>query len=138
MDFTSLESFSGGSSKTTSSTFFPVVNGKVTVEIGEKEVTFNVYSDLSICDALELSNGSKVHILCGQSQEYLVTHIFKKVMTKELADSRAATLKYLWQIQQAVEAGELWVQTIFGLKFLSWRKSKTVDPQFETEEEFLF
>ena len=106
---------------------FPVINGEVHVFVKNQndrvvlDQTLKVYPKLRILDAFENEKG-RFHALTGQRQEFLVKNIFKDVYKREFSNARKATVIFLAQIQEAYEAGEKYVNTIFGLKFLDMEK----------------
>lgn len=104
---------------------FMAVNGVVTIQLPEVEEKFvlPLINGLKVCNAFEGTNG-RVHELCGQPYNYVVEHIYKNVFTEELSKARLATCIYAQQIAKAHEDGEEYVETIFGLKFLSKEKKK--------------
>lgn len=119
---------------------FPAVKGVVTIKLPEVENPFvlPLIKDLKICNAFEGSKG-KVYELCGQPYNYVVEHIYVNVFTDELKKARRATCIYAQQIAKAYEAGETYVETIFGLKYLSRTKRKEEEPkaEFQTIEDAL-
>lgn len=121
--------FNKSDSRKDSQTCFPVINGEVHVLIKNSlnqvvmDETLKVYPRLRIVDAFETDKGV-FHALTGQRQEHYAKNIFKNVYKREFANARKATVLFLKQIQEAVEANELYVQTIFGLKFLDFEKEE--------------
>lgn len=116
---------------------FPAVKGVVTIKLPEVENPFvlPLIKDLKVCNAFEGPNG-KIHELCGQPYNYIVEHIYMSVFTEELSNARIATCKYAQEIAEAYEKGEVYVETIFGLKHLS-RTKKKEEPKakFQTLED---
>lgn len=116
---------------------FSAVKGVISIKLPEVENTFvlPLIKDLKVCNAFEGSNG-KTHELCGQPYNYVAEHIYVNVFTDELKKARIATCIYAQQIAKAYEAGEDYVQTIFGLKYLS-RTKKKEEPkaEFQTLED---
>lgn len=117
---------------------FPVIGGKVTIQIEDVEeiIILPVIEGLRIQNAFE-SDGEIVHELCGQPYKFIVTNIYKQVFTDEMKKARMATIFFAKQIADAVEAKEEYVQTIFGLKYLSWAKNgkKEIKPKFRSWNE---
>lgn len=105
---------------------FPVVNGVVTVNCPEFKGELKVFPKIFIVDAYEDVDGLIIHALKGQSQEALVKGIFINVCTDDMVDARAATCRYLRELQVAIEVGETYVQTRFGLKYIDRRQLKRV------------
>ena len=116
---------------------FTAVKGIVSIKLPEVENTFvlPLIKDLKVCNAFEGPNG-KTHELCGQPYNYVAEHIYMSVFTDELKKARLATCIYAQQIAKAYEEGETYVQTIFGLKYLS-RTKKKEEPkaEFQTLED---
>lgn len=116
--------------------FIPV-KGVISIKLPEVEDTFvlPLIKDLKVCNAFEGPNG-KTHELCGQPYNYVAEHIYVSVFTEELKKARLATCIYVQQIAKAYEDGEDYVQTIFGLKYLSRTKRKeTYKAEFQTLED---
>ena len=116
---------------------FPAIGGKVTIQIPGMKKTYvlPVIKGLNICNAyFNEEEGVYVHELTGQSFEYTVTNIYKNVFTDEFTIARNATIAYCLQIAQAVEENKEYVETIFGLKFLSWLKNTKKAPVMEYED----
>lgn len=116
---------------------FAAVKGVISIKLPEVEDTFvlPLINGLKVCSAFEGSNG-RVHELCGQPYNYVVEHIYMNVFTTELKKARLATCIYAQQIARAYETGDDYVQTIFGLKYLS-RTKKKEEPkaEFQTLED---
>ena len=113
---------------------FPAIGGKVTIQIpGMDEVyVIPVIKGLNICNAyFNKEEGVYVHELTGQPFEYTVTHIYKNAFTHEFTIARNATIAYCVQIAQAVEENKEYVETIFGLKYLSWLKNTKKAPTMQ-------
>ena len=123
-DFFKGEPVSAGS-KSSGQPCFGAANGVVTIQLPEVEEKFvlPLIPGLKVCNAFEGSNG-RVHELCGQPYTYVVEHIYKNVFTEELRKARLATCIYAQQLAKSYESGEEYVETIFGLKFLSKEKKK--------------
>lgn len=133
VDFNAIygaKSVSSSASASGSSVCFPVKEGRVHAFAinpeGEKvEFDFGSYDDLYILDGYEdPDSGMKAHSLRGHQQSFLAKGIFTQVHRDDMEDARFATCVYLTQIQKAIDASEPWVNTIFGLKFLDWKKAK--------------
>ena len=121
---------SNSSEKKNSVPCFPLINGEVAVVLnsGDVHVIKNI-PGLFICNAGE-QDGIKFHELCGQPFEYIVKNIWQRAADDEYEDARIATVKYLEEIHELVgESKEnKYVQTIFGLKYLSWVKPAAPKP----------
>lgn len=109
---------------------FPVINGKVVCDLpGYENAHFEltVIADLFIKDAMQNQYGENTFSLLGQKQEYLVKGIFKEVHTDEMHEARYMTCVFLEQIEKAAKQSQgknVFVQTVFGLKYLDWVKAK--------------
>lgn len=109
---------------------FPVINGKVVCDLdGYEDAHFelSVIDGLFIKDAMKNQYGENTFSLLGQKQEYLVKGIFKEVHTDVMHEARYLTCVYLEQIEKAAEESQgrnVFVETVFGLKYLDWVKPK--------------
>ena len=120
---------------------FPAIGGKVTILLdGEEEATvIPVIKNLFICGATMNKRGEYAHELVGQSFEYLVTNIYKQVFTNEMTLARRMTVRYVEQLAEAAEAKKEYVNTVFGLRYLSWLKNtkKDTKPKYKNTREAL-
>ena len=96
---------------------FPIVNGQVKVSIDGKTFAFQSRPNVFIHDACEV-NGTRIRSIKGLGWDSLIQGIYTEVYSAESADSRMATCIYLNQLQQGINAGMQWIQTIFGLKYI--------------------
>lgn len=96
---------------------FPVVDGKVVIDLDGQHFVFTPIKGVFIHDAIEM-NGIKVHALKGIGFDTMCQGIFSEVYTSEMADSRMATCFYLSQLQKAIDEGKEYVSTLFGLKYI--------------------
>lgn len=105
---------------------FPIIKGEVNGTLNDgKPFTIKIHEGLFICRAGEVKPGFFVHELCGQPQKYLAERIYINTYEQELTDARKATVRFLTQIDEWIqENGEIngYLETIFGLYYLSWLK----------------
>ena len=116
---------------------FKAVNGIVRVSLGENcEYIFRLHDGVKICEAKTHPIEGFIHTLCGQDYNYLVEHIYTHVFTDELKIARKATCVYCKQLDAAIERGDEYVETLFGLRHISYPKKKVpVEEVQETPED---
>lgn len=108
---------------------FPEVNGIVHMdfEYRNKQVVLDlpVYEGVFIHDAYRGKDGETLaHSAKGIGQKALVTGIYRETWTDDAADDRAITVHFLKQIDRAIKANLLYVDTVFGFKFIFYEKKK--------------
>lgn len=118
--------------------YFPANQGIVHIEYCGHICDLKVMDDLYIHDAIQLKDGSFTHSAKGINHGYLVNSIPNVDPTDETKTEMQkitfVTIKYLEEIQEAYEQRQRYVQTIFGLKWLSKVSPRGV--QTETWDNF--
>lgn len=108
--------------------FFPVKNGAVKVSYpitvqGKKEIfthTFKIQPKVYINDVLFNKDGEMFATFGGQDFNYLLTNIPEKTSRESWRIRRELFVRYLLELEEAIEKKEELVKTIFGFKAIDY------------------